>query len=249
MTRNDQNGWTALSDIDSSSRPDRIAELLRDAITTGRFHPGSQIVESRFARQLGVGQNAVREALHRLEFEGFVHKLPNVGTFVATITGHDLDQIYRMRIELEALAVYWAREKDRPGDADLARLSQHLDDAAQAARCSDLSAYAQADTAFHRCLWSMAGNKYLEKCLEVVAVPQLSCRLFDVERALQLDLDALVAAHRKWLDVIRTKPPRVALIFTRNLLSDLWGEVESAMRNANLRTEETTPSKAMGVSP
>ncbi len=235
--------------MDSSSRPDRIAELLRDAIMAGRFGRGSQIVESRFARQLGVGQNAVREALHRLEFEGFVHKLPNVGTFVATITERDLDEIYRMRIELEALAVYWAREKDRPDGADLERLSQHLDDAARAAGRDDLSAYAQADTSFHRCLWSLAGNKYLEKCLEVVAVPQLSCRLLAVKSALKLDLNALVAAHRNWLEAIRTKPPRVACIFTRNFLSDLWGEVESAMRAANVPTEEATPSKAMGVSP
>lgn len=222
--------------------------MLRDAILTGRFARGFQIVESRFAKQLGVGQNAVREALHRLEFEGFVHKVPNVGTFVAAISGRDLDAIYRMRIELEALAVYWARENNRPNDGDLETLSQHLDEAAQAARRDDLSAYARADTGFHRCLWKMAQNAYLERCLELVAIPQLSCKLLETAGPLKLDLNRLAAKHCAWVEAIRTKPPRVAYIYTRNLLSEFWGQVETAMHAAD-RPAEEAPLKAVGVSP
>jgi DNA-binding GntR family transcriptional regulator len=249
-TLSHSNGWPTLSTLDSASRPDRIAELLREAIRTGRFPRGSQVVESRFAKQLGVGQNAVREALHRLEFEGFVSKIPSVGTFVTTLSRHDVDEIYRMRIELEALAVYWAREKNRPSGDDLRQINEYLDDAARAARTGDLIAYARADTQLHRYLWKMAGNHYLEKCLELVAVPQLSCALLESEGPLKLDLESLAARHREWVEAIRTQPPRVAYIHTRKRLSDFWGDVEVAMNAGSPSANaESEPDKAVGVSP
>lgn len=227
----DSNGWPALAALDAASLPERIATLLREAILDGRLPRGGQVVESRLARQLGVGQNAVREALYKLQFEGFVNRVPNLGTFVATLSRRDVDDVFRLRIELEALAVYWAREKGRPDASDFERLSQHLEDAARAAHAGDLTAYVRADIELHRCLWEMAGNQSLAKCLELIAVPQLSCRLLESQGTLQLNLEALAATHRQWLEAIRAKPPRVAYIHTRNILSVFWGEVESAMNN------------------
>jgi DNA-binding GntR family transcriptional regulator len=215
-----------------ASRPERIAELLRAAIVGGRLKAADQVVESRLAKQMGVGQNAVREALHALEFEGFVRKVRNIGTFVTKLSRRDVDEIYRMRMELESLAVYWAREKERPNENDLTAIHKHLEDCAAAARNNDLTAYALADTEFHRCLWKMAGNSYLEKCLEAVAVPQLSVALFDRGGPRKLDLTALVQQHREWLEVIRAKPPRLAYIHTRNRIASFWGQVESAMTAA-----------------
>jgi DNA-binding GntR family transcriptional regulator len=243
-------GWPAFSALDSASLPQRIAVLIRDAILNGRFPRGGQVLESRLAKQIGVGQNAVREALHKLEFEGFVSKVPNLGTFVTALSRRDVDEIYRMRIELEALAIYWARENNRPNRDDLGQLSQYLDDAARAARAGDLSAYARADTQFHRYLWKMAGNSYLEKCLELVAVPQLSCKLLESEGPLQLDLNLLVAKHREWVEATRAKPPRVAYIYTRNVLSAFWGDVERAMNAGSLPAkEQPEPLKVAGASP
>lgn len=115
------NGWPAFSTLGSASVPERIVQVLRGAILGGRLKTADQVVESRLARQMGVGQNAVREALHTLEFQGFVRKVPNIGTFVTTLSRHDVDEIYRLRMELEPLAVYWAREKDRPNERDLVR--------------------------------------------------------------------------------------------------------------------------------
>ena len=239
------NGWSAFSTLNSASVPERIAEILRAAILGGRLKPAAQVVESRLAKQMGVGQNAVREALHALEFQGFVRKVPNIGTFVTNLSRSDVDEIFRMRMELEALAVYWAREKDRPNEQDLARLRKHLDDCDAAARAGDLAAYALADAEFHRCLWKMAGNSYLEKCLELVAVPQLSATLLDVNGPLKLDLTALVQQHREWTEVLRTKAPRLAYIYTRNLISSFWGQVESAMGASG---SEVQPAAAQALS-
>jgi DNA-binding GntR family transcriptional regulator len=225
----DSNGWSAFSTLNSASLPDKIAAVVRAAIIRGRLKAAEPVVESRLAKKMGVGQNAVREALQTLEFEGFVRKIPNIGNFVTKLSPGDVDEIFRLRMELEALAVYWAREKDRPNAQDMAQLAEHLDECAAAARAGDFSAYALADTEFHRCLWKTSGSSYLEKCLELVVLPLLSGALFDPGGPLKLDLDALLSQHREWLDVLGSKPPRVAYIYTRNLICSFWGQVESAI--------------------
>jgi DNA-binding GntR family transcriptional regulator len=223
------NGWAVFSNVNSTPLPERIAGILRGSITGGRLKPAGQVVESRLAKQMGVGQNAVREALHELEFQGYVTKVAHVGTFVTKLSRRDVDEIFRMRMELEPLAVYWARERDRPNSDDLAKLGKHLDDCATAARAGDFAAYALADTEFHRALWALAGNSYLEKCLERTAVPLLCGALLECDGPLKLKLDTLVQQHRDWIEVLRAKPPRLACIYTRNLISSFWGQVEGAM--------------------
>lgn len=243
------NGWPAFSTLGSASLPARIAEILRAAIVGGRLKAADQVVESRLAKQMGVGQNAVREALHTLEFQGFVRKVPNIGTFVTKLSRNDIDEIFLVRMELEALAVYWAREKDRPDDHDLARLGKHLDDCAAGACAGDFAAYALADTEFHRTLWNLAGNRYLEKCLDLIAVPQLSGKLLDCNGPCELDLHALVRQHRDWIGVIRAKPPRLAYIYTRNLISSFWGQVESAINAGSRESQPLLPLPDHGNTP
>ncbi len=229
----DSNGWSTFSTLDQASLPEKIAAVVRAAIVRRRLQAADPVVESRLAKKMGVGQNAVREALQTLEFEGFVRKVPNIGNFVTKLSPRDVDEVFRLRIELEALAVYWAREKGRPNADDLARLGRHLDDCAQAARAGDFAAYALADTEFHRCLWKTAGSVYLEKCLALAAVPLLSGALFDSNGQPQLDLNALVGQHREWIEFIAAKPPRVAYIYTRNLIAAFWGQLQTALAPAS----------------
>jgi DNA-binding GntR family transcriptional regulator len=67
--------------IETTSKRDRIVALLRKAIMDGSLQPGEQIVESRVAKQLGVSQAPVREALALLERQGLVVKVNQSGTF------------------------------------------------------------------------------------------------------------------------------------------------------------------------
>jgi len=58
------------------SKKDRVVLAIREAIVSGKMQPGDAIVEGRVARQLGVGQPLVREALIDLEHQGFVQRVP-----------------------------------------------------------------------------------------------------------------------------------------------------------------------------
>ena len=89
---------------------DQIAEVLRNLIISGELNPGDRIVESRVAKQLGVGQPTVREALVTLEHQGLVVRKTNQGCIVTILTSEEISQILRVRGELEVLAVELSAE-------------------------------------------------------------------------------------------------------------------------------------------
>ncbi|MFD7657792.1 GntR family transcriptional regulator [Actinosynnema sp. NPDC059797] len=74
-------------------------EVLRDRIADGEYGPGARLVFDRLARELGVSPVPVREAVRRLQAEGWVVFEPNVG---AQVAGIDPDE-YRHGMEALAL--------------------------------------------------------------------------------------------------------------------------------------------------
>jgi DNA-binding GntR family transcriptional regulator len=156
----------------SPSKKDRVVATIREAIVSGTMKPGDAIVETRVARQLGVGQPLVREALLDLEHQGFVQRVPYKGTSVTRLGTAEIQQIQRLRLELESLAAEWA--KARATDDDIEELRRLVDDMGSAARALDLGRFNQADLAFHRELWRLAGNPYLADALERMVVPLLT---------------------------------------------------------------------------
>src|SRR5258708_37020667 len=111
---------------------DRVSDLIKEAILSGKLDPGDRIVEMKLAKDLGVGTTAVREALFELESQGFVSRITGKGTFVTQLTSEDVEQIQRVRRELEGLASELAQE--RREESDLVLLDKFLDEMRTAAR-------------------------------------------------------------------------------------------------------------------
>src|SRR5205807_4508247 len=88
----------------------QVKEFLRELIISGKLRSGERIVETRIAQQLGIGHPTVREALESLQDEGLFVRLPNRGCTVVELTQKDIRQIFRLRMEWEALAVDLALE-------------------------------------------------------------------------------------------------------------------------------------------
>lgn len=95
---------------DLRTREQAAYEALRSAIVAGRWAPGTPLVGSRLADELGVSRITVANALKRLSAEGFVRSTPHKGAEVAPLDPAAVREIYLMRAELEALA---AREAVR----------------------------------------------------------------------------------------------------------------------------------------
>jgi len=181
----------------------RIVEVIRQAITSGDLGPGDRIVELQLAKRLGVGNTAVREALFELERTGFVTRIPNKGSFITKMTLDDARQIFRVRKELEGLAVELAVEHASAADLDI--VQGFVDSMKTAAENSDFERFYQNDLEFHRTLWRLSGNRYLAGSLETLVVPLFAFFLIRTRMDYKVDLLGSAERHRQLLDSIRKK--------------------------------------------
>ena len=81
-----------------------VYEALRKGIIAGKLKPGQKIIMSDVAKELGLSDIPVREAIRRLESDGLVTFTPHLGAVVSKIDEHDFIETYLIRIELESLA-------------------------------------------------------------------------------------------------------------------------------------------------
>jgi DNA-binding GntR family transcriptional regulator len=155
--------------IQPISKRDQVVRAVKEAILSGSISPGAAIVEARIARQVGAGIPLVREALIELEHRGFVQRTPYKGTTVTQLDPADIKQIFRLRVELEGLAIEWAGENVTPTDIeDLRGIIKRMK---RAAAELDMDEFYESDLEFHRKIWLMSGNAYLVDALERVTVP------------------------------------------------------------------------------
>src|SRR5262245_26251563 len=101
----------ALSAAPHGSRPDQVYVRLRDLLVQGSLGPGRGTVETEIASRLGVSRTPVREALQRLQQEGFVHGAPGAQQSrltVAPLTKDDVNELLDIVGALEGLGAWRA---------------------------------------------------------------------------------------------------------------------------------------------
>lgn len=138
---------------------EQVRDLLLERIVSGVYSPGSRLVETRIAQELGVSQAPVREALRDLEQLRLVVHESFRGCSVRSVSAADLLEAYPVRAALEELAARMAAE--RIDDGELERLAEHVEAMRQATRDGDPTAEAAADAAFHATIVSAARNSVL----------------------------------------------------------------------------------------
>jgi DNA-binding GntR family transcriptional regulator len=82
-----------------------VYEQLRSAILSGELRAGDEIAQVDLAKRLGAGRTPLREALRILKEEGLVSSEPNRRVAIAEFSIEDLEELYVVRITLEATAV------------------------------------------------------------------------------------------------------------------------------------------------
>ncbi len=147
--------------ISRSVLADQVKDRLLQDILAGRYPPEARIVETSLARELGVSQAPVREALRGLEALGLVEILPFRGARIRRPSIGELLEAYTVRFELEALGARLG--VPRMTDADLADLEALGDEMQRAAAAGDRHQVAVADAMFHARLLHLAGNATLER--------------------------------------------------------------------------------------
>jgi DNA-binding GntR family transcriptional regulator len=157
------------AEIEPLSLSDRVINALKDAFFAGELKPGDAIVERELARQMKVGTPVVREALIALQGQGFVRRVTNTGTFVTQFSAEEVRQLYTLRVELELLALQWA--KPRVTEEDLKDLSRQIARVVEAGEAGDRRQFLELDYAFHKKCWALSGNTYLAETLDRLMAP------------------------------------------------------------------------------
>jgi DNA-binding GntR family transcriptional regulator len=147
--------------ISRSSFVDQAYRAIKQRIVGGEFGPGTQLNIDALARQLGVSNSPVREALRRLENERWVETIPFRGAFVRPFERAEVAQLYEIRemIELAALR----KAMPNPASEQLKLLAEALAGIRTAVRKNDPITYLAADTRFHQVIVDMAGNPRLSE--------------------------------------------------------------------------------------
>ncbi len=180
---------------------DRIADVIRRTIVDGQLEPGDRVVESRIARDLGVGQPTVREALVLLEHEGLVVRRANQGCFVTALTNDEIAHALELRHELETYAVRLACANVTP--EGLAALHGVTDKMEECARKNDIEAIFRHDLQFHRMLWNLTGNSFLPRLLSQIMLPLLAFLFIRKTRGASLpEMLAQAQEHRQIVDAL-----------------------------------------------
>ena len=157
--------------VDPIARPRTLGqsayEALLELVVTGRLRPGQHLVETELARHLGVSRQPVREALHRLQAEGWVEFRPNRGACVHAPSAHEVDELLAVRALLEVEAARLAAL--RASERQLTQLDGICREGEDAVRRNDIARFGAANHDFHASLATLAGNSILARLWTTVA--------------------------------------------------------------------------------
>ena len=151
-------------------RPAPLRQAVYDAIieliVQGTLERGRHLVEAELAEYLGVSRQPVREALQRLQADGWIELRPAQGAFVHIPSEEEVDQLLAVRTVLETHSAGLAASHATPEDVN--RLWELQQDGLNALAANDSEGLVQANAALHAAITTLAGNKVLAEHIGLV---------------------------------------------------------------------------------
>lgn len=205
------------------SRAEAVHAQLKRDIAEFRLVPGDRFTESETSERLGVSRTPVRQALFRLQQEGFVEVLFRSGWRVLPFDFEQFEQLYDLRMVLETTAVQRLCTHGR-SDADtlLARLIA-IWQVPAAQRSANMAQVSKWDEEFHCALVSAAGNAEMARVHREVTERIRIIRRLDFTQ--QARIDATYEEHGKILQAIRRRGGDQAAMLLRAHIETSQAEV------------------------
>ncbi len=193
---------------------ENVFRRIQAAIVNGEIAPGSKISEPELARTYGISRGPLREAIHRLEGQRLLVRIPHVGARVVSLNHAELIELYEIRESLEGMACRLAAERMSQVQIDELRevLATHERDAAFQA---GVGYYQQeGDFDFHYRIIQGSGNSTL--------VQMLCDDLYQLVRMYRIQFSATpnrphqaFAEHHRILDAIAERDGELAELLMR----------------------------------
>jgi DNA-binding GntR family transcriptional regulator len=162
-------------ELDITSLSSMVYEDLKRRLNSGFLRPGQFIDLSALGRELGMSRTPLRDAMIRLELEGFVVVYPRRGVMVRTLDLADIRDIYQIVGALEASVVERMALRFRASDAD--RMDAFRTTMVKSLGEDDFDAYYSANLAFHDVYLDLSDNEDLVRDVRI-----LKERLYDFPR-------------------------------------------------------------------
>ena len=198
---------------------DKVADELRRLIITGRYAPGTSLVEGRLAEQFGLSRGPIRDALKLLASEGLIDTNRRSATVVG-LDGEDIDELFSLRGSLERLALEIGLNRDRAGLS--AGLQEPLRQMRKAREARDPDAFTAADVRFHSVFYEVAGHRRLADVWAQYR-PTIEVLLLASNERYE-DLGPSVTAHEVLAELVDSGDPEV-----------VFAELREHLDNARLR--------------
>jgi DNA-binding GntR family transcriptional regulator len=185
------------------SRADEVYQQLKRDVSEFKLLPGDRFTETEISERLGVSRTPVRQALFRMQQEGFVEVLFRNGWRLLPFDFNKFEELYDLRMVLETTAAHWLCESALKTDQGM------LDDLAaiwlvrQDLRSSDMEQVSRWDEAFHCALVAAAGNAEMARVHGDVTNRIRIIRRLDFTK--QPRIEATYEEHSKILKAIQRK--------------------------------------------
>jgi DNA-binding GntR family transcriptional regulator len=205
------------------SRADEVYEQLKRDVADFQLVPGDRFTENEISERLGVSRTPVRQALFRLQQEGFVEVLFRSGWRVLPFDFDQFEQLYDLRMVLETTAVHRLCEDAVRVDHGLLDTLAAIWLVPPAERSRDMAQVSQWDEAFHCQLVAAAGNGEMARVHREVTERIRIIRRLDFTQ--QPRIDATYEEHAKILQAVQRKRGDQAAMLLRAHIETSQAEV------------------------
>jgi DNA-binding GntR family transcriptional regulator len=146
-----------------------VYRRLRDSILQGSYKRGFALTEQQVALSMGVSRTPIREAFGQLELDGLVSSTPNKGVVVQGFDEQDIEDLYEVRSQMEALAA--ARAARQMSTEQRNALREAYDyECSSTENLEDFEKLQDLDNVFHELIFQGTGSKILQKILHPINI-------------------------------------------------------------------------------
>jgi len=215
---------TKLNPISAPISLEKFAyDAIKNAIISFQLVPGQSLVESELASRLGVSKTPVRDALLRLEREGFVKKIAYTGTYVSEINRKNIADIFMIRAHLEGLATRLVSGKF--SQEDIQQAQNYINMMDEASKKGEIKEASNQNKRFHDLIIGKTESAWLVQILSNLDDHLKRYRILSNYQSGRLEKST--QEHQEVLDAIVRKDPDIAEKYMKQHIISVLEDLES----------------------
>lgn len=182
---------------------------IKEKIINREYTESTSISINTLSKQMNMSISPIRDALKKLQEEGFVRIIPNQGIYVRELSATEVAEMYDLRLALEEFII----RKVHPflQESDYSDLEAMIQEQRKAFESGDDSSFLKTDNEFHNYF-----NKYFQNSMILNTLARLEERLFHIWlRSLQVPgrMEASIEEHERVLSALKNNEIEKAFVF------------------------------------